>query len=122
MPLTVDEYCETLRLAGIEPGSLTVNDRGTLRDAPTAHGEPVIELPPLAGDQLRILDRLGEGGYGVVDRAVQVPLNREVAVKRATGTSEEVRDALIVEAPSPSERDLPARPGSARRSRPLLSR
>jgi serine/threonine-protein kinase len=89
------QFAKTLSDAGFDPDTLVMDEEATLRPEPR-EGSAVIELPSLRQDQLKVLDRLGEGGFAVVERAVQVPLAREVAVKRAS--ADKATADLVVEA------------------------
>jgi serine/threonine-protein kinase len=89
------EFLATLRDAGIDPDTLVLDDNGTL---PLQGDQTRVDgpaLPRLGSEELRVLDTLGAGGMAVVERAVQVPLAREVAVKRA---SPDTTQDLVVEA------------------------
>ncbi len=58
---------------------------------------PTLELPNLPGDRFRFLEILGRGGHGVVARAEDLTLGRQVAVKWLRSATAE-REALLREA------------------------
>ncbi|MBI4703112.1 MAG: serine/threonine protein kinase [Deltaproteobacteria bacterium] len=81
---------------GIDPGTLRVDRRGTLRaGGREPHGDevgPVRTLPALVepgadgtAPQFEMGSTLGEGGMGVVRRARQTALGRDVAIKSRRG-------------------------------------
>ena len=79
----------TIKLPDTTSATLLFDSGGALGPAAMSLGT----LPVLAiGDEsldaldLRIVSTLGEGGMGRVDRAVQLSLRREVAVKRLKET------------------------------------
>jgi serine/threonine-protein kinase len=90
------DFANTLRDAGLSPDHLTLDDNGTLMTRRGASGPKGIDLPALDDAHLKVIDRLGKGGQGVVDRAMQVPLVREVAVKRSEENSELVVEGRVI--------------------------
>lgn len=70
---------------GLEPGTLLLDDPlQTVRPAMHEDGleEELTDLPAWAPDEFRVEDTLGEGGMGVVRRARQASMGRQVAVKQ----------------------------------------
>ncbi len=94
------EASATLRSMGIDPASFVAESDGTLY-SPLDQSEEAPQLPRLSADELKRTGILGRGGQGMVERAEQQALGREVAVKRFTGTAgtrEASTRALIHEA------------------------
>jgi hypothetical protein len=97
---TADDARAALRSMGIDPDSFVAESDGTLY-APLDQSEEALDLPRLSADELKRTGLLGRGGQGMVERAEQRALGREVAVKRVTGpagTREASTRALVHEA------------------------
>ena len=101
--------------AGVDP-------RVTLDTPPDPRGERAAEPPPLAlsspGARYRVVDRIGQGGMGVVDRVWDQDLRRSLAMKRirtdddpasesAGGTSPERVGRFLEEAQITGQLDHP---------------
>jgi len=72
--------CQTLDIEDVADGSMRLGP--TLASEPTmAWVGPSSQLTPLDSGALELGDTIGEGGMGVVRRATQIALRREVAVK-----------------------------------------
>ncbi len=92
---------------GIRISELTIAEDGTILDSKPPPVTDEIFVPKLlvdagAGAHLEVGRTLGEGGMGIVRQAVQVPLDRTVAVKslrpqadRPGGAQELVREARV---------------------------
>jgi serine/threonine-protein kinase len=96
-------YQARLTAAGIDVTLLLPDERGTLGlDRATPAGPSVEDLPPLVGTSpvLALGARLAEGGMGIIREAVQIALDRPVAVKhlRADRDGPEARMHLLREA------------------------
>ncbi len=79
-----DDLDRTLRAAGLDPETLGQLDPDASIVPPPRETEthPVCKLPELVGEaQLEMGAPIGRGAFGVVSTAVQVALNRQVAVK-----------------------------------------
>src|SRR5688500_7518022 len=83
--------------AGFDEKKLVVEHTGTICPAEPPAVNPLVEV----GTELELKERIGQGGMGQVRLAVQVPLQREVAVKCAVAgatSRHEAAAALLREA------------------------
>ncbi|HZO12280.1 MAG TPA: serine/threonine-protein kinase [Polyangiaceae bacterium] len=97
------EYLTVLDRLGIDPQTLSLDEGGTLvRDGtrrPRIDGLPQLRIERTTQDpqaELRLGMAIGSGGMGVVREALQLPLQRRVAVKQSAQDSPEA-DGLIVQ-------------------------
>ncbi|HTJ80892.1 MAG TPA: response regulator [Polyangiaceae bacterium] len=70
----------------VEPSVLVARIRSQLRQSSSAHhpnlnASLLLEPGTMLDDKYRLVERIGQGGYGVVFKAKQVHLDRDVAVK-----------------------------------------
>jgi eukaryotic-like serine/threonine-protein kinase len=101
----LEEFEERLQRAGFDEGRLHTEVHGTIVVPSSEEVLPlqeIVALPLLAGDgaqrELALKEAMGRGGMGVVRRADQLPLQREVAVKCAVagGTNRHERASALL--------------------------